>query len=445
MMEAMPLRLMILGGGSSQLNAFRRAREMGMWTILADHNPEAPARTWADAFAPASTFDTEAVVAAARDHGVDALLALGTDQPVLTAARVSHRLGLPFPLSPEQALLLTNKAPMKQRFAAAGIPSVPWALIDENEDRWDEQGLGALDWPVVVKPVDSQGQRGIALAHDRQELRRRRRTALSFSRDRRVLVEEYYPSREVTVSGWAHDPEKVEIWSITDRVTVSPRQSLGVCLAHRYPSAHAGGSATERSQRIVDLTGDVVRAFQLAGGPIYFQMLVGDRGVLVNEVAFRLGGAYEDISLPLVTGVDVLARQLAAIQRAVATRRGNASAKGSPGSAGGDRTARAVPTSNAFVVPLMFARRGTVAELRGDEELRCRPEIAECRFLLPVGTNIRRMSNSTQRIAFAVIHGADSAEVNRGVDQVFDTLKVLNGDGENLLIDSRAAAKLPEV
>jgi biotin carboxylase len=237
----------------------------------------------------------------------------------------------------------------------------------------------------------------------------------------------------------------VEIWSITDRVTVTPQESLGVCLAHRYPSAHVGPGTTGHTQRITDLTAEVVRAFQLGGGPIYFQMLVGERGVLVNEVAFRLGGAYEDTSLPLVTGVDVLARQLSAIQGAVASRRGDESAKGSPGAAGGDHTARAVPTSSAFVVPLMFAHPGTIAELRGDEELRRRPEIAECRFLLPVGTTIRRMSNSTQRIACAVIHGADASAVNRGVDRVFDTLKVLDSAGENLLIDSRAAVKLPDL
>jgi biotin carboxylase len=493
-------RLMILGGGSSQIEAFRRARREGFFTVLADRNPEAPARRLADAFAPASTFDVDAVTAAAREHRVDALLAIGTDQPVLTAARVSAALGLPFPLSPEQALLLTNKAPMKRRFAAAGIPSAPWALLGRDEAAWDAEGLAELTPPWVAKPVDSQGQRGIAVVRSRDELRTHLPHLLRHSREETVLVEEYYPSREVTVSGWVDESGTPEIWTITDRVTFADERRIGVCLAHRYPSLHvrpgqrpsarvgatgasstsdapatsdaadmtatagtsdasatsnasdttgtastsgtfdttlaaAASSRADVSDTVRTLTRRVVNAFELANGPIYFQMLIGERGVLVNEIAFRLGGAYEDQSIPLVTGIDILGRQLDSIRRAV----GEWSRGPTPGEyPSGTAVAR------CFVVPLMFCRPGTIVALEGDAQMRSIPGVVACHFLLPVGTTIRPMADSTQRIAYAVLHGPDAAAVNRLVDTLFDTLRVVDPEGRNLLIDTREATKLVE-
>jgi hypothetical protein len=315
----MPLRLMILGGGSSQIAAFHRARREGFFTILADHNPDAPARVLADAFAPASTFDVEAVTAAARDHRADALLAIGTDQPVLTAARVSATLNLPFPLSPEQARLLTNKAPMKRRFAAAGIPSAPCALLGADETRWDADGLAALTPPWVAKPVDSQGQRGIAVVHSREQLLAHRPHLLSHSREDLILVEEYYPSREVTVSGLGGrggDAGNLDDHRPGDLCRREPYRRL-----RRSPlseSSHPGGRKPGG-----DLPRGTGRQRGLCGGgsrphPSRRRRLRAGRrpdllsdaprgaGVLVNEIAFRLGGAYEDQSIPLVTGIDIL-------------------------------------------------------------------------------------------------------------------------------------------
>ncbi len=425
------MRLMILGGGSSQAAAFRRARLRGITTILADRNPDAPARELADEFAEASTFDIDAVTRAAEETDADAILAIGTDQPVLTAAIVSHRLGLPFPLTPEQAVLVTNKRFMKERFSRASIPTARYSLMDESLRGWE-----TLRPPYVVKPVDSQGQRGIIRAETPEEVVRHYPVARSFSREDSVLVEEYVPSREVTVSGWAHAPDDVDIWTVTDRVTIENPPSLGVCLAHRFPSCHAGA----HDGTIRDLTRRICREFELSGGPVYFQMLVrsscgeGDADgshaagyppVVVNEIAFRLGGAYEDVSIPGVAAVDPLDVQLGAIEMAV---------KGAAEQTGD----RATPAPyECFAVPLIFAGPGTVSALLGDAELRDIPGVTECRFLLPVGTVIRPMENSTQRIAYAVLHGRSRAEVNTLVNTVFDTLKILDEEGCNMILDTR--------
>lgn len=423
------MRLMILGGGSSQITAFRRAGELGYTTILADQDPNAPARRIADLFVNASTFDVAAVVRGAIEMAVDAILAVGTDQPVYTAAAASAEIGLPFPLSVEQALSVTNKRVMKRIFNERGIPTARWSLLSPPLEQWkgDEWGTTPpepLAPPYVVKPVDSQGQRGIILAPDRAAVIAHYREALRFSREDSVLVEEYVPSREVTVSGWVDGQGGVTIWAITDRVTIENPKGLGVCLAHRYPSYHEG----RFDARIREITNRVVTAFGLSSGPIYFQMLVTDKTVVVNEIAFRLGGAYEDQSLPPVCGVDVLQQQLLS----------------TGGRATDDPSKFSRPKSATHMaVPLMFAEPGTIMRLDGDDALRSLPGVTDCRFLLPTGTTIHPMENSTQRIAYAVLHGNSVAEVNALVDATFDTLKVIDVKGRNILMDTRAAVKHP--
>ncbi|WP_159438747.1 glycosyltransferase [Alkalispirochaeta americana] len=421
-------RLMVLGGGSSQLGILERARREGFLVVLADQAENPPGRVLADRYVQASTFDHRAVSRAARELGVDAIVAAGSDQPVYTAARASQDRGLPYPLSPREALLVTNKAHMKERFRHAGIPTVPWAVLGDDPSRWDQEGLAQLRLPWVVKPLDSQGQRGIAIVHNRRELLDHRPRALSFSRETSLLVEEYYPSREVTLSGWAsRKGAQPEIWAVTDRITFPPDlsggQGLGVCLAHRYPSCFARG----RTGEIRDITESITRAFGLGGVPLYFQFLLGAEGVRVNEIACRLGGAYEDISLPPVTGVDVLGRQLGWFQTAL----------------GLPRREESLPRQGSFcAVPLIFARPGRVAACCGREELLELPGVEACQFLLPPGTVIAPRSNSTQRIAFAVLRGSSRQEVNNLVDRLFDTLRAENARGENLLIDTRGDIKV---
>lgn len=418
--------LAVLGGGSSQFGALRRAVEEGFGVLLLDRNENAPGRDLAHRFHRASTFDSVAVSAAVRSARAGALLAVGSDQPVYTAAEVSHALGLPYPLSPDAARAVTHKGLMKRIMANAGIPTVPWTLLGRDSSRWDREGLAKLSRPWVVKPVDSQGQRGIRIVNNREELAEHLPVALSWSRDKQVLVEEFYLSREVTVSGWAGEG----IWTITDRLTFDPTLSLGVCLGHRFPAQAVTGCLDGEIRAITDR---IVEVFQLQDVPIYFQMLIGREGVRVNEIACRLGGAYEDQSIPLVTGVDVLGKQLDWYRRAF----------GQPRISDAKLVLRGRPRSRFFAVPLLFARPGRAVSFRGDRAMRDMVGVEDCRFLLPEGTEIRPMANSTQRIGYAVLHGEGCVQVNTLVHALFETLRVFDEGGENLLFDTRGEIVFP--
>ena len=417
-----PLRLMVLGGGSSQESFLRRCRNLGWHIVLADKNPTAPGRRFADEFVQVSTFDISGVEEAARRLNPEGIVTVGSDQPVYTSAVVCERIGIPCSLSPQTAAKTTNKRIMKESLLSAGIPIVVYRTA----------GLGQtcpLPFPVVVKPFDSQGQRGVRRVEDEDGYQAAVEAALGYSREEQILVEAYYPSTEVTLSGWVTGGV-VDVWSVTDRVTLPSELSLGVCAAHRFPSVHTG----RWYDTLVDYSKRIVSAFGIAEGPIYFQFLIGDDGVIANEVACRLGGAYEDESLPLVAGIDPVGKQVELCYRL---------ARGE-GAAGAPATPRIEPVGACFSVPLLFSREGVIAAYEGIEEATRIPGVAGCRFLLPRSTHILPLRNSTQRVGYAVVHGETRRQVNDRVEALFDRLKVLDSSGHNLLMDLRRLCMFPE-
>ena len=151
----------------------------------------------ADVFVQVSTFDQEGVIEVANRYDIDGFVCVGTDQPVLTAAVAAERLGKHFYLDVEKAMLFTKKKTMKSFFDFHQIPSINYAFIQKD---FLAEEVSHLTFPVVVKPVDSQGQRGVLILDFY-----RRCFGIDLMRYYPIhatilfLIEEYYENDEVDV------------------------------------------------------------------------------------------------------------------------------------------------------------------------------------------------------------------------------------------------------
>jgi len=413
--------VLVLGGGSGQLSLIIRLKEKNIQVVLQDRDEHCPGRILADKFVPLDTCDAPGAGDTAVRYKVDAVLTAGTDQPVLAAALAAEKRGCPSLINPETALALTDKEVMKAELNTAGIRSPEYRLAGPGDGI---EALKGLRVPLVIKPVDSQGQRGVVKLETPEEFLQYRDSSLKWSRRKRLIVEEYHPNREITVSGWVYRRETL-IWAVTDRVTRDYPPHIGLCLAHRYPSAYAAS----RQKEAADITRNCVRALGIENGPIYFQFLITDSGILVNETAGRLGGAYEDISLPPVCGnnpVEIL------IGGALAGRADPMDAQ--------YRTAR---TAGAFAVPLMFCREGRIADFTGEERVQNFPGVTSFGYLLKKGTAIGPPRNSVQRAAYLVIHGEGPVEVNRILKKSWTRIKITDKTGRQLLRNTLGYALNP--
>jgi biotin carboxylase len=282
-------RLLVLGAGPAQLGLLEAAQARGLWLAVVDRDAGSPGFGHASRRCIVSTEDEQAVERLAGALEVDGIIAPGTDWPVAVAARVAERLGLPHPISGPTAVLATNKIKQRERLSEAGVPQ-PRSWIVGGDD-----SLPKPSFPCVVKAPDRQGQKGLTLVREPDELADAVATARSAARSGLALVEELVDGPELTVVGFSVDGRFTPI-TVTDRVVADP-PAFGVALAHVWPS---GVSDTER---VSDTASEAVAALGIENGPSYTQIRVGPDGPQVIEVAARLGGGHDAELAQLVTGV----------------------------------------------------------------------------------------------------------------------------------------------
>jgi biotin carboxylase len=282
-------RLLVLGAGPAQLGLLEAARARGLWIAVVDRDPAAPGFHFADRRCILSTEDEPAIERLVGALGIDGIISPGTDWPVGVAARLAERAGLPHPITPQTAVLVTNKLRQRERLAEAGVAQPrSWVVGSGDEPP-------TVDGPVVVKAPDRQGQKGLTLVVDPAALVPAIDTARAAARSGVALVEELVDGPEVTVVGFSIDGAFTAL-TVTDRITAE-LPAFGVALAHVWPS-HVGGLAP-------DVAEAAVAALGIENGPSYTQLRIGPEGPQVIEVAARLGGGHDAELVQAVLGVDL--------------------------------------------------------------------------------------------------------------------------------------------
>ncbi|SCZ79421.1 glycosyltransferase [Acidaminobacter hydrogenoformans] len=393
-----PKLLMLLGAGKLQVNAVKRAQELGFEVLAVDWEPGAPAKKISEKAGLADVFDADACLKLAEAHSADGVMTTGTDQPVLTAAMVAQGLGLPSLISVDTALGATHKGVMKRTLEAHGIPTAPYKLWQPEDGLEDLKAL----MPGVVKPVDSQGQRGIFRVETPLEAAARFPEVLKYSRDERILVEKFIDGDEVTFSGWVRSGRLYPL-ALTDRVTFSEKERIGICTAHEFPTKHFDTHGDE----VLALSERIVSAFGIQEGPVYIQFLLGKAQTVVNELACRIGGAYEEIWIPVVTGCDWLRWMI-------------------EGAMGVESDFSALETydwkkvDKRLSAQLFFSEPGIVAGLSASPSENC----LDYGFHFEVGDRIGGITNATQRAGYFLVTAKDEAGLGRAVQEMYSRIRI---------------------
>jgi biotin carboxylase len=297
-------RLLVLGAGAGQLGLLEAARQRNLFVVAVDRNPAAPGFRFADRRAIISVEDEPQIDRLAVAERVDGIIAPGIDWPVAIAARIAERLALPHPVDPATAVLATSKLRQREQFAAAGVPHPRHVVCATPEEA--REAASGFGYPCVVKAPDRQGQKGLVLVRRKRQLEDAFALALGESRSSVVLVEELVPGREVTVNAFSVGGRFTPL-TVTDRVVAEP-PAFGVALAHVWPSSLAPAEVGAA----VDAARDAASALGIQGGPTYTQVVVGERGAYVVELAARVGGGHDAELCEEALGVDLNGLALAA-------------------------------------------------------------------------------------------------------------------------------------
>jgi biotin carboxylase len=273
--------ILFVGAGRHQRRAIERARELGARVVAVDRNPEAPGLAVADEAEVVDFSDVDAVAEAGRRHGVEGVMTVAADRAVPIVAAVAELLGLPG-IGSETAHVMTHKVAMRRQLAEHGVPQPRFAAVRTHAEA--RAAADAVGFPAVLKPADAAGQRGVFRLGSFDDLEAHLHAALAASTSGEAIVERYHAGDEVNTLLVANDGD-VRLLTASDRMRPDG-VGFGVALAHVYPSTFFG-HALEEVERVAVAA---VRALGLRTGIAYPQLLVGDGGVRVVEVAARIPG-----------------------------------------------------------------------------------------------------------------------------------------------------------
>ena len=284
--------VLIFGVGPLQQSIINRAKKMGLYTVGIDPCEDATCRGDVDAFEVVGGQDYEGTCAVVEKYGIDAIVTAATDKPLVMMARIAEKYGFPF-YSVETAQWSTAKFQMKQRFELGDVPHARGRLVKSVVETAD------MVYPVIVKPRDNSGSRGVKLCRTKEELEQSMAEALEYSKLDSVLVEEFIEGPEYSIEGLHYDGTSEVIQFTEKKTTEFP---YNVELGHIQPA----NISEKNKQKIREIVAKIGKALRFENCPSHTELKINERGIFVIETSPRLGGDYITSTLtPLSTGINM--------------------------------------------------------------------------------------------------------------------------------------------
>lgn len=281
-------KLLILGGSRISCEIIHKARELGVYTGVTDwyEYEKSPAKQLADNWHMVSTADTEAMVDLIKEENYDGIITGFTDSVLPYYAEICDRAGLPCYGTKEQFEILINKNKYKSLCEEFGVPIVNEYLI---KDINNEAELDRIDFPVLVKPSDSSGARGVSICQSKKELIQAYHRAMEFSQAKEVLIERYITGEEVTVFLTFIDGN-IYLSGIGNRhIKHNQKGVIGLPVAYTFPSIYTKGYV----KNILPKVEKMLKSIGIQDGMMFMQCLVENETCILYDLGYRLTGSLE--------------------------------------------------------------------------------------------------------------------------------------------------------
>lgn len=296
-------KILLLGGSAQQIIAIETAKRLGYYTVLCDYLDDNPGIRHADKFYLVSTTDKEAVLEVAKTERIDGILAYASDPAAPTAAYVAEALSLPG--SPYESVeILCNKDRFRAFLSEHGF-CTPKALgFTSVLEAMEAIENGCFSFPVIVKPVDSSGSKGVGRIDSPNEAEAKLEYAMSFSRSKRIIVEEFVEKYgyQIAGDGLSVDGKLVFRCFANDHFDpkcINPFVPISASFPYNMPE-DVQNKVHNEIQRLIGLLNMGTTTYN-------FDMRIDEKlNVYLMEVAPRDGGNYIPDIIRYMTGVDLV-------------------------------------------------------------------------------------------------------------------------------------------
>ena len=284
-------KLLILGANPETANIVKVAQNLGVYTIVTDFNPDAPAKKVADKSYNIDAMDVDALYEMAIAEKVDGVLVGVADPLIAPYQHLCERLNLPCYATKESVSAFTNKRKFKEICAKYGIEGVPEYSIDNLEN---------VIFPIIVKPADSNSGKGITLCRTRETLDKDIERAKNESKTKTVLLERYMETSDISIYYTIVDG-KPYLSSLSDRYTLrNDTKSTPICLGDIFPSKYYEEFIKNEHPKYCKMIKDL----GVKNGVVYVSAFYEDGHFYVYDPGFRLQGGGFHLVLKSVNGFD---------------------------------------------------------------------------------------------------------------------------------------------
>lgn len=271
-------KILILGAGNAQIDLINYCNNIGLETYGCSYTNTDKGIPLLDHFAQINIIDTKAVKEYFIENKIDYIYSVGSDIAVPTVCRVAEDTGRFCFVSSKTAEICCNKHLMREAMGKSRF-NLPYVVCSAYEE---------IDFfPAMLKPVDSQGQRGVYLVNSNDDLKKYFDSSMSYSKSGKVIIEKYISGDEVSVNAYVKNG-KVIFSIISDRESFENLPG-GIIKAHHLPSVYEN---TRTAEKINELVSESVAKLEINNGPVYFQIKISEENPYLIEVTPRLDGCH---------------------------------------------------------------------------------------------------------------------------------------------------------
>lgn len=287
------MKVLILGIGYAQKDAIVILSELGHKVIACSYSESGSAREVCDEFFLVDIKDINQVKQLAQRAQVDLIYSMGSDLAMPTVSIVSEMLNLPHFLTYEDSLNMKDKGRLRHILSFDRSLSIEYSIIQNKSDiQWSH-------YPCIVKPTDSQGQRGVSYCRTLEELNTNFEKAISFSPSKRAIVEEYIDGQEYSANAYIANGQLVFCF-ITKRISHSEYPG-GIIKEHVWEA-----TTYVWEEQLKKTLMDISALFRVLNGPLYTQFKVNSDGkIKIVEITPRFDGCHLWRLIVEIFGIDL--------------------------------------------------------------------------------------------------------------------------------------------
>ncbi len=407
-------KILILGGTFHMVDVVETAKRIGLYTIVTDNAVGSPAKKVADRSFNISTSAIDQLVQLGKQEQIDGVFTAFDDINTWHAVALCKKLGLPFYATLDQLAITSHKDRFKDYCRTFGVPVIDQYACDPSQPGC----LPEVEFPVIVKPVDSYASKGITVCYDAEAMKQGVQKAAEESGSGKIMLERFVDSDIGVQAFYSARNGHLVLTAVTDRYTYKQSEEHPpLPVAMLFPSRHQEQYIRDVDPHVREMIGSL----GIENGLVFIQTIYDSGRIYVYEMGFRFSGEQHYHIIYRQTGIHLLEMML---DFSV----GNETASHPVEQF--DHAPMPFPSAN---LPILLGP-GTIATIEGLDSVQAMPEVVSSVINRSAGETIEQTGTYSQMFGRFNLVAENQQALMKAIEQIYALLAIRRTDGTDMIL-----------